>query len=187
VRNRRLGGGGREAFSLAQYVNDRPYAASSMLAVALGKVFRTAMSGRCDARPQLVDIDLDLELHVPALPCTGGLDLAVRLFGPLGWSVDARAEPLDPQFPQWGPSRYLDLRLTGRMRLAAALNHLYLLLPVLDDAKHYWVHDGEVDKLVRAGEGWLGTHPERDLVLRRYPRPSARTGQLGCRPARGGR
>jgi len=70
VRGRRFGAA--DGFSLAQYVNDRPYAASSMLAVALGRVFRTAMAGRCDARPELAAAPLPLELHVPALPCQGG-------------------------------------------------------------------------------------------------------------------
>ena len=54
------------------------------------------------------------------------------------------------------------------MRLADALNHLYVLLPVLDDAKHYWVSTDEVDKLVRAGGGWLAGHPEKALITRRY-------------------
>ena len=76
--------------------------------------------------------------------------------------------PLDPEFPEWGESRYVDLRLTGTVRLADALNHLYVLLPVLDDAKHYWVSTDEVDKLLRAGEGWLAAHPERELITRRY-------------------
>ncbi len=67
--------------------------------------------------------------------------------------------PLDPQVPHWGDSHFLDLRLHGAVRLADALNHLYVLLPVLDDAKHYWVTTDEVDKLVRAGAGWLHTHP----------------------------
>ncbi|MFI5427429.1 hypothetical protein ACHMWU_12440 [Aeromicrobium sp. UC242_57] len=60
------------------------------------------------------------------------------------------------------------LTLTGEIRLADALNHLYVLLPVLDGAKHYWVADDEVDKLMRAGEGWLASHPERELISRRY-------------------
>jgi 3' terminal RNA ribose 2'-O-methyltransferase Hen1 len=154
--------------ALAQYVNDRPYAASSMLAVALGRVFRTAMQGRCNARPELVGRALPLEVHVPALPCRGGAQLAQRLFEPLGWTVQARHAPLDPQFPQWGDSRYVDLRLAGEQRLADALNHLYVLMPVLDDTKHYWVTTDEVDKLIRAGEGWLHDHPERDLITRRY-------------------
>jgi 3' terminal RNA ribose 2'-O-methyltransferase Hen1 len=157
-----------EGFTLGQYVNDRPYAASSLLAVAMGKLFRTAMSGRCDARPELAARPIGLEVWIPALPCRGGAALAERFFGPLGWTVVARPLPLDPEIPEWGDSRYVDLRLTGSLRLADALNHLYVLLPVLDDAKHYWVGPDEVDKLVRAGEGWLGAHPEKEQITRRY-------------------
>jgi 3' terminal RNA ribose 2'-O-methyltransferase Hen1 len=157
-----------EGFTLGQYVNDRPYAASSLLAVALAKLFRTAMNGRCDARPELAARAIPLEIHVPALPCSGGSELAERLFAPLGWNVDARPVPLDPEIPAWGDSRYVDLRLTGVLRLGDALNHLYVMLPVLDDAKHYWVGSDEVDKLVRAGEGWLAAHPEKELISRRY-------------------
>ncbi len=166
VRGKRFGG--TDAFSLAQYVNDRPYAASSMVAVALARVFRTAMSGRCDARPDLAQQGLPLEIRVPALPARGGVDVVARLFGPLGWQVDATPVPLDPQIAAWGRSRYVDLRLRGTVRLADALNHLYVLLPVLDDAKHYWVGSDEVDKLLRAGDGWLAAHPDRDLIMRRY-------------------
>ena len=43
-----------------------------------------------------------------------------------------------------------------------------MLLPVLDDAKHYWVSTEEVDKLIRAGGDWLGGHPEKELITRRY-------------------
>ncbi|HST83584.1 MAG TPA: 3' terminal RNA ribose 2'-O-methyltransferase Hen1 [Kineosporiaceae bacterium] len=169
VRGRRFAAPGAEAFSLAQYVNDRPYAASSMLAVALGKVYRTALAGRCDHRPELPDRRLALQIQIPALPCRGGPQVAERLFAPLGWQVAATPVPLDPELG-WGPSRYVDLTLTGELRLADALNQLYVLLPVLDDAKHYWVSPDEVDKLIRAGTGWLAGHPERDLIMHRYLR-----------------
>lgn len=155
-------------FSLSQYVNDRPYAASSLLAVAVGDVFRTARSGRCQARPSLAIQPLPLEISLPALPCRGGAELARRLFAPLGWEVEATAVRLDESFPEWGDSRYVELTLRGSVRLADALNHLYVLLPVLDDAKHYWIAPDEVDKLVRAGGGWLGGHPERAFITRRY-------------------
>ncbi len=158
----------RDGFALGQYVNDRPYAASSMLSVALAKVFRTAMAGRSESRPEVAAAALPLELHVPALPCSGGPAVAERLFRPLGWTVEAVPVPLDDAFPEWGDSRYVDLRLSGTVRLADALNHLYVLLPVLDDAKHYWVSSDEVDKLVRAGAGWLADHPDRELISRRY-------------------
>ena len=151
---------------LTEYVNDRPYAAASMLAVALKEAFRTALAGRCDARPALAEATIPLTLTVPALRCRGGATLAYRVFAPLGWAVDVRAHPLRP--PEWGDSPYLDLRLAGQLRLADALNHLYVLLPVLDDAKHYWVSTEEVDKLIRAGGDWLAGHPEKELITRRY-------------------
>ncbi|MCO1577061.1 3' terminal RNA ribose 2'-O-methyltransferase Hen1 [Crossiella sp. SN42] len=159
---------GREntAFSLGRYVNDRPYVASSMLAVALGKVFRTALGGRCESHPELAATPIPLAIHLPAVPCHGPADLVTRLFEPLGWTVDARPIPMTG----WGDSPYVDLRLTGTLRLAEALNHLYVLLPVLDNAKHYWVSEDEVEKLLRAGDTWLAEHPERDLVSRRYLR-----------------
>jgi 3' terminal RNA ribose 2'-O-methyltransferase Hen1 len=155
-------------FSLGQYVNDRPYAASSLLAVALGQVFRSAMRGDSRERSELAATAIPLELRVPALPCRGGPSLAGDLFGPLGWEVEAEPVALDPAFPEWGDSRYVSLTLRGTLRLSDALNHLYVLLPVLDDAKHYWVCTDEIDKLVRAGDGWLGTHPKRGLITSRY-------------------
>jgi 3' terminal RNA ribose 2'-O-methyltransferase Hen1 len=157
-----------QAFTLGQYVNDRPYAAGSMLAVALAGVFSSAMKGRCAARPELAAQAIPLTVHVPTLPCDGGAELVERLFAPLGWQVAATPVPLDPWFPEWGDSRYLDTTLTGQLRLADALTHLYVLLPVLDGAKHYWVDADEVDKLLRAGGEWLAAHPERELITKRY-------------------
>jgi 3' terminal RNA ribose 2'-O-methyltransferase Hen1 len=155
-------------FSLAQYVNDRSYAASSLLGVAMADVFSTARSGRCDARQQLADSAIPLEIVIPVLPCRGGAVIAHRLFEPLGWAVDARPIPLDDAFPEWGDSRYVRLELTGAVRLADALNQLHVLLPVLDESKHYWQGPDEVDKLLRSGEGWLSDHPEAELITRRY-------------------
>jgi 3' terminal RNA ribose 2'-O-methyltransferase Hen1 len=168
VRGRR-----HDAFTLGQYVNDRPYTAGSLLAVALGVVFRTAMNGRCDARRELADSAIPLRVHLPALPCDGGPELLERLFAPLGWHVRARPVPLSAEVPEWGDSRCCDVELTGELRLSDALRHLYVLLPVADDAKHYWVEQQEVDKLLRAGEGWLAAHPERELITSRYLKRAA--------------
>jgi 3' terminal RNA ribose 2'-O-methyltransferase Hen1 len=159
----------KDSFTLGQYVNDRPYAASSLLAGALSKVFRSALRGASKDRPELVSQPIPLEIRVPVL--RGGSDLASRLFAPLAWSVTATPIPLDDvpaDHPLAGDSPYVDLTLTGVHRLADALNHLYVLLPVLDDAKHYWVAPDEIDKLLRSGEGWLAGHPEKVLITRRY-------------------
>ncbi len=164
----RLDGASRGAEQLNRYVNDRAYAATSMLSAALNKVFRTAARGESKDRPELAATAIPLEIRVPALRCKGGLALAERLFGPLGWTVTGVSVPLDPAFPQWGESRYVDLTLSGTLKLSDALNHLYVLLPVLDDAKHYWVAPDEIDKLLGKGEGWLAAHPERALITRRF-------------------
>ncbi|WP_415949081.1 3' terminal RNA ribose 2'-O-methyltransferase Hen1 [Streptomyces sp. KLOTTS4A1] len=162
------GRGGAPDTALAQYVNDRPYAASSLLAVALSTVFKSALRGVCSARPERVGERLPLRIEVPALPARGGAALVTKLFEPLGWSVTAEPVALDTRFPEWGDSRYVRLVLEGEQILAEALRHLYVLLPVLDDAKHYWVAPDEVDKLLRAGAGWLPEHPEHKLITSRY-------------------
>ncbi|WP_328478835.1 3' terminal RNA ribose 2'-O-methyltransferase Hen1 [Actinoplanes sp. NBC_00393] len=154
----------KDAFELSQYVNDRPYAASSLLASALAKVFRSALRGASKDRPKLAAAPIPLQIRVPVL--RGTTDLVTRLFTPLGWAVDTAPIPLEPEIG--GSSRYVELSLTGELRLADALNHLYVLLPVLDDAKHYWVAPDEIEKLLRSGEGWLAGHPEKVLIARRY-------------------
>ena len=161
-------------FSLSQYVNDRPYAASSFLAVALNRMFGTAMTGRSKDRPDLAMQPLDLEVHLPVLPARGGEALVCRLFEPLGYTVTSAEIPLDAAIPEWGTSRYLDVRLAGRVQLKDLLEHLFVLLPVLDDDKHYWVGDDEVEKLLRRGGQWLLGHPERNLITRRYLRHDRR-------------
>lgn len=168
----RKGRGG--AFALAAYVNDRPYAASSLTSVALLTVFRSAMAGAGGGRPELAATPIPLEAELPAVGARGGPALVRRLFEPLGYAVEATPLALDPEQPDWGDGRHVALRLTGTVRLAELLTHLYVLLPVLDDDKHYWVDDAEIEKLMRRGEGWLGDHPERELVVRRYLRHQRR-------------
>ncbi|MFD7866927.1 3' terminal RNA ribose 2'-O-methyltransferase Hen1 [Streptomyces sp. NPDC059783] len=168
-RGKGKGRGGAPDAALAQYVNDRPYAASSLLSTAMSVTFKSALRGDCKAMPERAAAPMPLRIEVPALPARGGAELVRRLFGPLGWSgVQARPVPLDERFPEWGDSRYVQLVLEGELRLADALRQLYVLLPVLDDAKHYWVAPDEVDKLLRAGEGWLADHPEQKLITSRY-------------------
>ena len=153
-------------FSLSQYVNDRPYAATSLLAGAIGQVFRTAIRGASKDRPELAATAMPLTLRLPVVPA--GVELITRLFEPLGWTVQATPLALDPAFPDWGDSRYCDVTLTGARRVSDALSQLYVLLPVLDGSKHYWIDPSEVEKLLRAGEAWLPGHPDRELITRRY-------------------
>jgi 3' terminal RNA ribose 2'-O-methyltransferase Hen1 len=153
---------------LDQYVNDRPYSASSFLSVALNKAFRTAMNGISSGRQELADTEISLEAVVTPLPMRGGERVVRQLFEPLGWNVEIDRIP-SPSGDTVGKA-YARLRLNGTARLSALLNHLYVLIPVMDDAKHYWVGDEEIDKLLKRGEGWLEQHPAKELIVRRYLR-----------------
>jgi 3' terminal RNA ribose 2'-O-methyltransferase Hen1 len=166
VRGRRAGSG--DGALLDQYVNDRPYVASSFLSVAIAQVYGTALAGRSQDRPDLVGTPLPLEVRIAPLPCRGGEALLRGLFEPLGYVVEAERHALDERFPEWGPSRYFTVSLSSTRPLAELLSHLYVLIPVLDDEKHYWVGEDELEKLLRRGEGWLATHPQRELIARRY-------------------
>lgn len=159
---------GDAAGPLEAYVNDRTYTASSFLSVAIGEVFGSALAGRCAPRPELVDRVWKLSATVSAMPLRGGLSAAHALFTPLGYEVAGKTALLDERFPEWGESPYATLHLRGAVRIADLLSHLSVLVPVLDGEKHYWVGDDEVDKLLRRGEGWLPTHPERERIASRY-------------------
>lgn len=153
---------------LTEYVNDRPYVASSLISVALNQVFRSAMSGICKDRPQLSNTAIPLTVQIDVLPVRGGEEWLRKVFEPLGYAVTAVRHPLDPQFPEWGESPYYSVTITASTTLSAILTHLYVLIPVFDGSKHYYVGDDELEKLLEKGDGWLAQHPERDQIARRY-------------------
>lgn len=158
---------------LFDYVNDRPYVSSSFMSTALAKVFGTAMTGRSDRMQDLADAKLDLTATVTMLPCRGDPGLLDRIFAPLGYEVAHESFVADENFPDWGAPdrgdcRYVNLTIRGRVRLSDLLHHLYVLIPVFDRQKHYWVGEEEVEKLLTHGGEWLKTHPERRTIARRY-------------------
>ncbi len=165
---RRSYGQHRENFALAEYVNDRPYVASSFMSVAIAKVYSSALSGKCKDRPDLVQTPIPLSAKLSILPCRGGDKFLRRLFEPLGYSVISERHILDSSFQEWGESRYYTVTLERQCLLSEMLRHLYVLIPVLDDEKHYWVAEAEIEKLLRHGEDWLSEHPEQEVIVSRY-------------------
>lgn len=161
-------GKGEERGLLSQYVNDRPYAASSFLSVAISQVYGSALAGRCKDRPELTSTALPLTARVDVLPVRGGERILRGLFEPLGYEVEARHLPLDDRFPEWGESPYVSLALRKTTTVSELLTHLYVLVPVFDNQKHYFVGEDELEKLLSKGKGWLATHPAREEIARRY-------------------
>ena len=164
------GKGREQSFALGHYVNDRPYVASSFLSVAISQVYGTAMSGRCKDRQELADTAIPLTARLDVLAVRGGADFLQRIFEPLGYTVEAQRHPLDEQFPEWGESPYFSVTIAGTKKLSELLTHLYVLIPVFDNGKHYFVGDDELEKLLEKGAGWLATHPEKEQITRRYLR-----------------
>jgi 3' terminal RNA ribose 2'-O-methyltransferase Hen1 len=154
--------------TLAQYVNDRPYVASSFLSVAIARVFGSALRGSSRERAELAATPIPLEATVSVVSCRSGDTALERLFAPLGYEVRAERIALDEKFPEWGESPYYRVRVARTTTLSELLTHLYVLLPVLDNQKHYWVGRDELEKLLERGKGWLERHPAREEIARRY-------------------
>lgn len=153
---------------LDQYVNDRPYVASSFMSVAIAQVFGSALAGRSKEKADLVDVPILLTARIDVLPVRGGEDLIHRIFEPLGYTVTAVGHPLDDQFSEWGESPYFSVQLEQTTTVAKLLQHLYVLIPVFDLRKHYFIGQDEVEKLFAKAGDWLADHPERELITRRY-------------------
>jgi 3' terminal RNA ribose 2'-O-methyltransferase Hen1 len=155
-------------FALEQYVNDRPYVASSFMSAAIAKAFSTAMNGRCKDKPGLVTVPMPLEVELAAIPVRGGEAVVKELFEPLGYTIQLQRHPVDPKFPEWGESRYFTLRLSNTVTVQQLLSHLYILIPVCDNDKHYWIGQHEMEKLLEKGMDWLPAHPAREFITLRY-------------------
>ena len=149
--------------TIRDYVNDRPYVASSFLSVAIARVLGSALGGRSTDRPELAATPLALEMKLAAVPCRGSEGLASDLFTPLGYEIgtEAAADPDEGR-------RYRNLTLRATKTLSEMLSHLYVLLPVLDNQKHYFIGKAELEKLLARGKGWLETHPLQQLITERY-------------------
>lgn len=159
----------RQEFSLGQYVNDRPYVASSFMSVAIAKAFSTAMNGKCNKKPDLVATKMSLEVKISVIPAPKGGEILIRkLFEPLGYQVTLQRHILDNKFPEWGSSKYFTVELFQNITVQELLSHLYVLIPVLDNDKHYYVNQHEIDKLLEKGQGWLANHPEKEQITKRY-------------------
>lgn len=159
--------GSREG-GLFDYVNDRPYASTSFMSNAIVRIFGTAMNGRCDNRQELANTPLKLTATLSSLKDNGDEELAKELFEPLGYDVKTSRTTLDEEFPEWGASPYIDLTVSGTVKLSELLEHFYVLIPVFDRQKHYYISKDEIDKLISHGEGWLAEHPYKEKITRRY-------------------
>lgn len=153
-----------------QYVNDRPYTTNSFLSTAISKAFGSALNGRCNPRPELPATQMPFTCRLSSLRVDAELEAVERLFHPLGYELSIETIQLDAAFPSWGLSKYINLTLSKTCMLQELLSHLYVLIPVLDNSRHSYVSQNDIDILLQKGQGWLEQHPERDWISRRFLR-----------------
>jgi 3' terminal RNA ribose 2'-O-methyltransferase Hen1 len=117
----------------------------------------------------LVDVKLPFEVTIAVIPAPKGGEILIRkFFEPLGYKVELIRHQLDSKFPEWGDSKYYTLKLNHTITTKELLSHLYVLIPTLDNDKHYFVSENEIEKLLQKGKGWLKEHPEKEQIIRRY-------------------
>ena len=154
---------------LAQYVNDRPYVASSFMSVAIAQVLGPALDGRSQGTARIGSNGDSAGRHGSKCFPAGAERISCTRYS---IRSDTRSQavryPLDETFPDWGPSPYYSVTLSKTTTLSELLTHLYVLIPVFDNFKHYYVGYEEMEKLLKQGEGWLASHPKREAIVRRY-------------------
>lgn len=153
---------------LFDYVNDRPYASTSFVSTAIARVFNTAMRGICEKRQALADTPLKLTAQIFSLKDGGDDNLAAQLFEPLNYAVKTERVTLDEAFPEWGMSPYINLTISGTVKLSTLLNQIYVLIPVFDKKKHYYTSEDEIQKFLDHGKGWIENHPYKEKIAQRY-------------------
>ena len=159
---------GQMAFLQQHYVNDRPYTSNSFLSTAMVKAFGSAMNGTSKGKPELVDQSLPLKATVHSLKADCDLQYLPKLFEPLGYTLNVETLPLDERFPSWGTSRAVNIAIEKTTTLKELLSQLYVFILALDNDRHYWISQTDIEVLLRRGEGWLDQHPEKEWITRRF-------------------
>jgi 3' terminal RNA ribose 2'-O-methyltransferase Hen1 len=133
------------------------------MSVAIAGVLGSALNGSSRERPELAGTAIPLEARLEVARSRGGESFLRSVFEPLGYVVGTERHAVPESQVE-----YFSIRLQRTCRLQELLEHLYVLIPVLDDQKHYWIAEEEVEKLLRRAGDWLAGHPARDQIVDRY-------------------
>lgn len=104
-------------------LSDRPYASSPLLAEALARLIPEEPAA----------LEIPVEVKIAALPCREGEEALRRLLAPLGGSLKAEVQPLDPERPDLGPSPYFSVTLRASGRLRDLLERLSSVIGALSE------------------------------------------------------
>jgi len=154
-------------FLQENYVNDRTYTSNSFMSTAIVKAFGSAINGTCHTRPELPETKMPFEVKLHAINVENESQLK-ELFEPLGYEINYQKYDVDSQFVEWGKSKTITLSLKKTTTLQELLSQLYVFILVLDNERHYWIGNQEIDLLKRRGAGWLDSHPQKEWIIKRF-------------------
>ncbi|MCM3572375.1 3' terminal RNA ribose 2'-O-methyltransferase Hen1 [Mesobacillus subterraneus] len=155
-------------YDITHYINDREFAVSSIFISLIRTALGTALNGQPkEEYIKWVKHPFDLELSFG--PVASGLSdhQIVDLFEPLGFNVSINRPQIEYNFNLKSKSSVRFITLKGRTPLQMALRQIFVLIPVLDNYKHYFIDEKEIEKLERYGEGWLDDHPQKSFILKK--------------------
>lgn len=157
-----------DVYDITQYINDREFVTSSLFCSYARSALGTALNGR--PKEEYSEwVNHAFNLTISFGPVASDLPDAVinDLFEYLGYEVTIERGQADYRFQLKERSSARFISISGLSTVQAALKQLFVLIPVLDNYKHYYLSEQEIDKLQRYGEGWLDRHPLRELIIKR--------------------
>ncbi|KQY91115.1 3' terminal RNA ribose 2'-O-methyltransferase Hen1 [Paenibacillus sp. Root52] len=160
--------GSPDGYDITQYINDREFVTSSLFCSYIRSALGTALNGKPkEEYTKWVEHPFDLQLSFGPVASDLPDRVVEELFSHLGYAVTLEREELSYSFDLKKRSSVRRIILRGQETVQNALRQLFLLIPVLDNYKHYFISEDEIDKIKRYGDGWLETHPHKELIVKR--------------------
>lgn len=157
-----------DGYDITQYINDREFVTSSLFCSYIRNALGTALNGKPkEDYVRWVDHAFELELKFGPVASDLPDRVVEELFSCLGYDITVERGESAYSFDLKNRSTVRHITLRGKQTIQQALRQLFLLIPVLDNYKHYFISEDEIDKINRYGEGWLDTHPLKGLIVRR--------------------
>jgi len=149
-----------EAFDITHYINDREFAVSTIFLSLIRSALGTALNGK-PKEEYIQFAAMDFPFTFEFGPISSRLtDEEIRnIWEPLGYEVTINT--------MTDAKRARFLTLTNTITLKKALQQIFILIPVMDDYKHYFIDEAERERLENYGEGWLETHPMREFIYKK--------------------
>ena len=158
---------GSYTYDITHYINDREFAVSSIFCSFIRPALGTALNGQPkEEYKEWVNHCFPFEFQFGPVSSTLSNEEIRALFEPLGYETTISRAETNYSFhlKQKSTARFISLK--GSTTLQHGLRQLFVLIPVLDNYKHYYIDEKEIEKIERYGEGWLENHPLKSFILR---------------------